>query len=306
MRTSISSTTLAAALLLAAAGTSDAGGGRYMGGGGGGMGSYSSGGFGGGGFGARGMSAGSGPTTSVPSASYGSRPGSGNGGRWNGGNYTNGGHGNNWHGGKPYGGYWYGGWYYPYWYWPAWGATIAVATTWPYWTGTWVDPYYYPYPAYSYPYPTYQYYGPPSGTIIYRDGPGTTTPGAPPAQQMPQQAPQPFRLYCPATNQYYPDVGECTQQWLKVVPNDGAAPTPQSGPAPTPQSSPQTSSAAPRYVYASSTTSASVPITSGAMRVREPGTIAAGAYVGNKIPAPRMDVPSRRVQGLVVAESRAE
>ena len=286
MRTSLTLTTLSAAVLLAVATAAQAGGGAYMGGGGGrGM---SGGGFGGGGMG-RGMSAG-GPAMSMPSAGWnggsgGPRNATGGGrGNWNGGNgWHGGGHGG--HGGHGHGhghGYWYGGWYYPYWYWPAWGATIAVATTWPYWSGYYVDPYYYP--GYT-PYapPTYQYYGPGSGTIIYRDQPGAPQ-GAP--QQQPQQ--QPYRLYCPATNQYYPDVSECSQQWLKVVPNDGAAPPPTPGARPTPQSLPvypgtepkskdSSASAAPaRYVLTRASTT---------------------------IPAPRSTLPGAGAGTILVAES---
>jgi hypothetical protein len=35
------------------------------------------------------------------------------------------------------------------------------------------------------------------------------------------------KLFCPATNAFYPDVTECSQQWLQVQPNSGAAPAPQ-------------------------------------------------------------------------------
>ena len=318
MRTS-TLTTLSAAVLIAVASAAQAGGGAYFGGGGGGRG-MSGGGMGGGFGGARGMSSGGGGAMSAPSATYGSRSGGSSGrhpGNWNGGNGRHG----NWNGHHGHGhghghGYWYGGWYYPYWWWPTWGATIAVGT-WPYWSGTWVDPYYYP----NSPY--YYYYGPPSGTIIYRDQPGQTTPG--PGQAAPQTAPgqatppaQPFRLYCPATNQYYPDVGECSQQWLKVVPNDGAAPSPaqpapQSGqpqayePLQPARGTPQ--KRAPEYIQARTTASSTMSTsitTSAAMRVREPGMIAVASHAGSKIPAPRMAVPASRIAGTVVAQASVE
>ena len=293
MRTSFSITTLAAAIVLAVTTAAQAGGGMYMGGGGGGgRGMSGGGGFGGGGSMGRGMGAGSGGAMSAPSAGYGSRPGNNNGGRdWSNGGWNGNGNGNGYHNGR-YGhgrghGYWNSGWYYPYWYWPAWGATIAVATTWPYWSGTWVDPYYYPaQPANPY----YQYYGPPSGTIIQRDQPGTTTPGS-------AAPPQPYRLYCPATNQYYPDVSTCEQQWLKVLPNDGVAPTP---PNVQPQSSPQSRVPSVRPTYPG----ADAPATGSST------TSSAGRYVYARatttIPAPRAALPGARSVAVLVAESSTQ
>jgi hypothetical protein len=94
------------------------------------------------------------------------------------------------------------------------------------------------------------------------------------------------------------------------VPNDGAAPSPPSAPQVEPQSQPQSGTpvARPQYTYAraTSTGAASVPISASAMRVREPGTIVAGPYVGNKIPAPRTTLPAPRANGTVVAEARSE
>jgi hypothetical protein len=294
MRTLFKLSTLTAAILLAAATVAEAGGGAYMGGGGGGGRGMSMGGGGG-----RGMSAGGGGM-SAPSSGWsgggGSRNASPNHG---GGNGTGNWHGNNgnWHGGHGHGhGYWYGGWYYPYWWWPAWGATIAVGA-WPYWSGTWVDPYYYPAQPQTY------YYGGPSGTIVYRDGP-------PAAQGQGGVAPpsQPFRMYCPATNQYYPDVSECAQQWLKVLPNDGAAPSmPQSGPQPMPQSQPMPQTRnVPQYVptRATSTTTASLAV---ATPLRETGAVKVGSSsYGTKIAAPRMDLPGARAGNSIVAEVSAQ
>ena len=315
---------LSAALFLAAAAVAEAGGGMYMGGGGGGRGAY---GGGGGGFGG-GMSAGrgsaaSGPMTSAPSASYGASRGAtaGRGGNWNGGNGNwNGRHGG--HGGHNGHGHW--GWsgYYPYygygwWGWPYyWGAGIGFAATWPYWSGTWVDPYYGYYGA---PATTY-YYGAPSGTIIYR----SDQPNATPVPQGPA-----VRLYCPATNAFYPNVTECSEQWLRVLPNDGAAPAPQQQPIPQsmPQSVPQSqapaarpaypngsrgydvnaSNANPRYVRASMTMAASMPVSASAAMPDANATDAPLASTrARKIPAPRAVLPGQSPPGTIVAELRAD
>lgn len=319
MRTLHKLTPIAAALLLAAAAVAEAGGGVYMGGGGGGRGAFTGG--GGGGFG-RAMST-AGPGMSAPSASpglgRGATGGSGRGGGWNGGQSGNW-HGNNgnWHGG----GHWHGG-YYPYYggWWPYWGLGFGLAATWPFW----YDPYYYyPYgaPATTYYYgppATTYYYGAPSGTIIYRsDQPGVT-----PVPQGPA-----IRLYCPATNAFYPDVAECSQQWLRVLPNDGVAPTPQpSNPQSQPQPVPQSqapavrpaypngsrgydvtaSSGAPRYVRASTTMTASMPVSAGAaIVVGDASFVRTASSAGRTIPAPRMTLPGAAAPVSTVAELRAD
>ena len=220
MRTTFALSALSAALLLSLSFPAESGGGGnggYMGGGGGrGM---SGGGFGGGMGRAGGMGGGS-----MGGASYGAAraPAWGNGGgRWNGGNGNwNGGNGN-WHGGHGHGyyhgSYWgYGGWYYPYWGW--WWPGLTIAAAWPYWYGYYGYPYAYDPGAWS--------YGAPSGTIIYRSGPDGAA-----------SAPNPsIRLFCPSTNAYYPDVHECSDQWLKVLPPDNSTPVPPPVETPTPQS----------------------------------------------------------------------
>ncbi|MEO8484705.1 MAG: hypothetical protein ABI585_00060 [Betaproteobacteria bacterium] len=329
-------TPLAAAVLLAVAAVAEAGGGAYMGGGGGGGGRSASGGsFGGGasagrsgggfGGGASVGRGGGGGSMSAPSASFASRGGgqgswngnrdnvNGNHGNWNGnGNHGhwNGNHGN-WHGGRYWG---YAGWY-PYWggwWWPAFGASVALASTWPYYgaTTTYVEPY----PTYYYGAPAGADYGAPVGTVIQRQ-----EPSAAPAPQGPA-----VRLYCPATNAFYPQVTECNQQWLKVLPNDGAAPSPNSY---VPQSAPRSrapavqqddrsvsrggagtaSLAAPRLANATSTISGSVPISASAeLAFRDAATIAVALNTARRIPAPRMALPGAGPGETVVARLNAE
>src|SRR4029450_12931679 len=112
---------------------------------------------------------------------------------------------------------------------------------------------------------------------------------------------QPFRMYCPATNQYYPDVTQCAQQWLKVLPNDGAAP-----PMPQPQSQPMPQTQdAPQYVptRAKSTTTASLGL---ATPLRESGAVkVASSSYGTKIAAPRMELPGKRAGDTIAAEGGA-
>jgi hypothetical protein len=114
-------------------------------------------------------------------------------------------------------------------------------------------------------------------------------------------------MYCPASNQYYPDVSECSQQWLKVLPNDGAAPSmPQSAPQPSPQSQPMPQTRdVPQYVptRARSTTSASLAV---ATPLREGGAVKVASSYGTKIAAPRMDLPGTRAGNTVVAEIGAK
>jgi hypothetical protein len=250
MRTSFAVSTLTAALLLALALPAESGGGAYFGGGGGGGGrGMSGGGFGGG----MGRGVGAMPTGgSMGGASYGAprapawgggRGGNGN-GNWHGGNGNWHGGNGNWHG-HWHGSYWgYGGWYYPYWGW--WWPGLTIAATWPYW--------------YGYGYPNYYdpgswSYGAPSGTIIYRSGPDGAA-----------SAPNPtIRLFCPSTNAYYPDVRECGEQWLKVLPPENATPVP-----PPTQDQPTPQSYTPRYAPPASQTSA--------QRSPAPATRAASSY----------------------------
>ena len=109
----------------------------------------------------------------------------GGGRHWHGG-------GHHWHGGGsrlfigvgP--GYWYGGYPYPY-------------------------PYYYPY---AYPY----YYTPPPVVIqdppVYVQQPGQSH-TAPPATSAPAEG---YWHYCPSARDYYPNVSECPEAWVKVPP----------------------------------------------------------------------------------------
>jgi hypothetical protein len=108
----------------------------------------------------------------------------GGGRHWHGG-------GHHWHGGSrvfigvgP--GYWYGGYPYPY-------------------------PYYYPY---AYPY----YYTPPPVVIqdppVYVQQPGQSQ-TAPPATSAPAEG---YWHYCSSARDYYPNVSECPEAWVKVPP----------------------------------------------------------------------------------------
>jgi hypothetical protein len=144
--------------------------------------------------------------------------GSWNGGGWHGGGNWNGGwrggswHGNGWHGNNVgfffgFPGVWWPG-YYPYW---GWGGG------------------YYNYA--SYPYPYYgdaAVYGDP-GQVVYiqrdqvADGAYAPAPPAPAARSMPTGQ---FSYYCINPPGYYPQVPQCTQEWLKVVPNGATRPTP--------------------------------------------------------------------------------
>jgi hypothetical protein len=64
-----------------------------------------------------------------------------------------------------------------------------------------------------------------------------------PAQVEPGPDSPLHKLYCPATARFYPDVLECSQQWWRVLPNEGATPAPSapqgSGPAWLPPSATQ-------------------------------------------------------------------
>ncbi|CAG1009526.1 hypothetical protein BURK1_03673 [Burkholderiales bacterium] len=158
-----------------------------------------------------------GQVTSAPGARGGSWSGRHDGSGWRGG--WRGGH-DGWRGGRRYGGHdgwrgsrWYGGW--GWWGWPAWGATIGLAATWPWWSGAWAEPY-----AYS--------YGAPVGTVIYRSAP---EPAAGSYEPM-------YRLYCPATSAFYPDVLQCSQQWLKVIAEPSPTPAAPSQPQSAPESLP--------------------------------------------------------------------
>jgi hypothetical protein len=185
----VSTTLLAAALAaaLAAVSTADArsghgGGGRF-----------------GGGFGGKPVAAfpGAKPTTTFRGGGHGR------------GFHGGGGHGRGFHGGgghRPgFGGH-HGGGHgrhggdhghshrgHPWW---GWGLGVGIGVGWPYWG--WGYPYY-PY----YPYPGYVA----NETVYVNPVP------------MPAYGSEPHRYYCPPVAAYYPEVTECTQPWLKVIPN---------------------------------------------------------------------------------------
>ena len=137
-------------------------------------------------------------------------PGWSGGGR-HGGSWSGGGrHGGGWHGGGAHGGRWHGGghggWHgHRHWY-PglAWGVGAGVALTYPWWGWGWG----YPYGGWGYP---YDYYG------VVANEPMVELP-APTTGETPA-----YRWYCPAPPGYHPDVAECTQEWLRVLP-EGSVP----------------------------------------------------------------------------------
>src|SRR5450631_724858 len=121
-----------------------------------------------------------------------------------------------------YGGRWYGGtnvgFYFglPGLWWPGY---------YPYWGGG-----YYGYASYPYP-----YYGDAAvysdpGPVVYiqRDqvADGAYAPAPPPAPAARSMPTGQFSYYCINPPGYYPQVQQCTQEWLKVVPNGAARPTP--------------------------------------------------------------------------------
>jgi hypothetical protein len=139
-------------------------------------------------------------------------PAAGMGGGWGGGHWHGGGwhHDDHWHGGYGAsvgiyigpGAYW--GWPYGYDAWP-------YDDPWPYY-----DAYGYPY-AYAYPAPHVTY-------AVPTDRPYTV-------ERAPSAAPDPpsFRYYCGEPKGYYPQVTNCTQPWLRVLPDDAQAPGDASG-----------------------------------------------------------------------------
>ena len=130
----------------------------------------------------------------------------GGGRQWHG-SHVNGGHrwhggGQRWHGGGHRWrghGYGHGHNWYPF----AWGVGAGVALTYPWW-------------GWGYPYGYYVYESPyyverPVGVVIEE----RSFDAAPPRPASPG-----YRWYCPSPAGYHPDVRECSQGWLKVVPED--------------------------------------------------------------------------------------
>lgn len=93
-------------------------------------------------------------------------------------------------------GHWRAGFHYPL------AIGIGLGATYPWWG---YYGYYYPYPRYAYPYP--------AGVVVERHDPPHDA--APPVT-----SPEAFRWYCPPSGGYYPDVRECADTWLKVLPPD--------------------------------------------------------------------------------------
>lgn len=144
------------------------------------------------------------PGAGAPSGQWQGRHVGGGHGRWHGHGHRWHGHGHRWHG---HGGYWY-----PF----AWGVGAGVALTYPWWG--WGYPYGYYYP-YSYPYPYYGYERPVG--VVIEERPVTATPLPPPSD-----ATSAFRWYCPSPAGYHPEIAECTQAWLRVLPPDAQTPSP--------------------------------------------------------------------------------
>ena len=105
--------------------------------------------------------------------------------------------GRHWHGG---GHHWHGG-----------GSRLFIGVGPGYWYGGYPYPYYYPY---AYPY----YYTPPPVVIqdppVYVQQPGQSQ-TAPPATSAPAEG---YWHYCPSARDYYPNVSECPEAWVKVPP----------------------------------------------------------------------------------------
>jgi hypothetical protein len=121
----------------------------------------------------------------------------GSGSRWHG-------RGHGWHGGRWHGARWHGGWYGPrYWY-PgfAWGLGAGVALTYPWWG--------WGYPTYHYDPTYYDYVERPAGAVNEE-----RTVDSPPATW---DTPA-YRWYCPSPPGYHPEVTECSQGWLRVLPD---------------------------------------------------------------------------------------
>jgi hypothetical protein len=138
--------------------------------------------------------------------------GGSSGGSWHGGGSWNGG---GWHGG---GSGWHGhtnvvvgfGWGGPWWgWWPAY---------YPYYSG------YYPYSYYPYYYggyysaPVYDY-----GSYVQRPDAGYFEGGDMPPATQAQPQPQ-LQYYCPNPAGYYPQVQNCSQAWLRVLPQNAPGP----------------------------------------------------------------------------------
>ena len=93
-----------------------------------------------------------------------------------------------------------------------------------------------PPPAYYYPPPYYQSEAPPP--TYYEQPPQSYSPSSgsyppPPSVRATPEIPKGpyaaedawrYRLFCPDSRQYYPDVNECSSKWLRVVRDSPAAP----------------------------------------------------------------------------------
>lgn len=122
----------------------------------------------------------------------------GDGHRWHG---RHGHRGHHWHGHhRHHRHHWH---FHPGW---AWGLGAGVALTYPWWG--WGHPY------------GYYVYERPVGVVI-DERPIDVTPLPPPAEASPA-----FRWYCPSPAGYHPEIRECTQAWLKVLPPDAQPQSP--------------------------------------------------------------------------------
>lgn len=128
----------------------------------------------------------------------------GGGGAWHGGGTSHGG--GTWHGG---GGMWHGGSHH--------GSNFRVAIGFPFFWGPGYWPGYYPYyDPYSYYYPAAPIYAQPDPSMyIQQDQPAYS-----------QNPSQQYSYYCPDPVGYYPTIQNCTQAWLRVVPDGSPNPTP--------------------------------------------------------------------------------
>ncbi len=90
----------------------------------------------------------------------------------------------------------------------------------------WWDPWWYGYPYYGYGYPYYGYgygYGYPYGgyyppPVAQSEPPVYVEPGD--ERRDEPRASERYWYYCPSSKKYYPNVGTCREEWLRVAPRD--------------------------------------------------------------------------------------
>ena len=97
------------------------------------------------------------------------------------------------------------------------GSHVRVAIGFPLFWGPGYWPGYYPY------YDPYSYYYPADPIYVQPDPPMYIQQDQPAYPQIPSQQ---FSYYCPDPAGYYPTIQNCTQAWLRVIPDRSPNPTP--------------------------------------------------------------------------------